>query len=106
MIREVDGTIYLTAEAFLDRYHWMAPDAPFTYATGNLSSVSKIDGDARELLRTVHQLESRGVLSLHRKWRSDRKARGGTNFYEYIATRRELRHPRRSERIPETAASE
>lgn len=80
MIRQVNGTIFLTAEAFRDRYRWSEPDVPFSYATGNLVAICKIDAEARELRCLVYDWENRRKLKLSH-------VAMGAGRFRYFATR-------------------
>lgn len=80
MIREVQGTVFITADAFRDRYRWCEPGMMFGYATGNMASACKVDQDARELQCVVYNMENKRKLKLSKEPR-------GPNRFEYFATR-------------------
>jgi len=95
MIREVAGTVFITADCFRDRYHWAAFNAPFVYATGDLAAVCLIDPDARDLRQLVYQLQNDHKLKLT-------KVAIGRGRFEYFATR-VVKAPPLAPRSPKTS---
>ena len=64
-----DGTVYITADAFCDRYNFMPKDRPFVYATGDFPRAT--EQDARELQKLISKMVGNGSLAV------DEREKGG-----------------------------
>lgn len=87
MIRKTNGTIYITADAFCDRYNFARRGERFSYATGDLMQACETDGDARALRALVLEMEFSKKIKIEMRERPDiAETRCATSF-EYLATK-------------------
>lgn len=108
MIRELDGTIFITADAFCDRYNLARRGQCFSYATGDLVHACEIDTDARVLWALVLAMEEAKKLKLDIRERRDLKPMNGPTSFEYLATKlvsNMASRPLADERRPEPACA-
>jgi len=85
MIVDTQGTIFITADAFRDRYLLAPKGCLFSYATGDLNRVSHANPEAWDLVELVFKMEEAGRISLVQRPRDDLNARCGAAAFEYFA---------------------
>lgn len=87
MIRVTQGTTYITAGAFVDRYSHMKPGASFSYATGDLADACNASADARELCDLLWDWSEHHKIVMSEQARPDLVSEGGPEVIEYLATK-------------------
>ena len=88
MIRMIDGTTFITAEAFLDRYRHSMPGYSFSYATGDLAGLCEYNEEAHELHDLVWAMNDQRKIALTERGRPDLVANGLPVAFEFVATKR------------------
>ncbi len=97
MIRHMDGTTFITADAFRDRYVHKDFNMPFRYASGDLVAACKVSIEARELRRLIYEMVSARKLKLSHM-------QSGPGRFEYFATKLvKAKQQQQPDKVKETA---
>lgn len=87
MIRVTQGTTYITAGAFVDRYSHMKPGRVFSYATGDLAQACDASADARDLCDLLWDWSEQNKIVMSEQARPDLAEPGCPEPIEYLATK-------------------
>lgn len=91
MIVTLDGTTFITVEAFINRFTLASPGATFPYATGDLTYLKKFNADAMRLCKLVTQMTDEQKIIPTLRHRPDINLKSGARAFEYLATKRRER---------------
>lgn len=81
------GTTFITAECFLDRYAHAVPGATFSYATGDMTYTKQWNADAMALCKLVTKFtEAKKIIPTMKRRFDINLSHGGLGF-EYFATK-------------------